>query len=71
MGKIINRAKMRGKPLDKDCRKAHVTRYEYGENDNRCYCLGLYDPMYDEPCEQCIECFAFVNNEVPPKEVSE
>ena len=27
---MINRAKLRGKPLDSDCKQAHRTTHEYG-----------------------------------------
>lgn len=66
--KKISRAKLRGKPLDEDCKKANRTTHEYGLNDNRIYCYGLEDPMYDEPLEKCKNCKAFVNNIEPLKE---
>ena len=46
--KIINRAQLRGKPLDKMCRKARTAPNQYA-HDNRIFCYGLIDLMYDEP----------------------
>lgn len=31
---MINRAKLRGKPLDGDCKRANRTTHEYGEKDD-------------------------------------
>lgn len=59
MGKI-NRAKLRGKPLDNDCYKARTTIHEYGKYDNRCFCLGLADRKTDEPIKKCIQCKAYI-----------
>ena len=47
--KTISRAVMRGKPLDKDCKRAYISKHEYGPNDNRCFCNGLYAEWSD--CE--------------------
>jgi hypothetical protein len=58
--KKINRAILRGKPLDSDCYKAKTTIHEYGKNDNRCFCLGLADRKTDEPIKKCVQCKAFV-----------
>lgn len=66
--KTINRAQLRGKPLDPICRKAHVSKGEYGPDDNRCFCYGLYDAMDEEPLEMCRECKAYIDNSEPPKE---
>lgn len=66
--KTIRRNKMRGKPLDRDCYKAYTTTNEFGPEDHRIYCYGLYDPMNDEPIEKCRQCNAFVRNVKPPKE---
>ena len=33
-----DRSVQRGKPLDKDCYKAHISKHEYGKDDNRCFC---------------------------------
>ena len=54
---MINRAQLRGKPLDKDCYRARRTTNEYGPEDDRVYCFGLYgyygeDDLLDK-CEVC------------------
>ena len=67
--KTISRAVMRGKPLDKDCKRAYISKHEYGPNDNRCFCCGLYAEWSDcEINEKCIDCKSFVENAEPPKE---
>ena len=67
--KTISRAEMRGKPLDKDCKRAYIAKHEYGPNDNRCFCNGLYAEWSDcEINEKCIDCKAFVENAEPLKE---
>ena len=67
--KTISRAVMRGKPLDKDCKRAYISKHEYGPNDNRCFCNGLYAEWSDwEINEKCIDCKAYVGNAEPPKE---
>lgn len=66
--KKISRAKLRGKPLDEDCKSANRTTHEDGLEDNRIFCYGLEDPMYDEPYEKCKNCKAFVNNATLLKE---
>ena len=62
---MINRAKLRGKKLDKDCKTAHTTSHEYGLEDDRVFCYGLEDPSTDEPFEKCKMCNAFIGNETP------
>lgn len=37
--KKVNRAKLRGKPLDSDCKTAHTSTGEYGNDDRRVFCL--------------------------------
>lgn len=64
---MINRAKLRGKPLDYDCRKAHTTTHEYGQEDERVFCYGLIDMKTDEHIEKCKSCKAFVENAEPIK----
>lgn len=65
--KRINRAKLRGEPLDEDCKKlAFTTTGEYGQDDKRCFCYGLVDLMRDEPLKKCCECKAFIDNATPP-----
>lgn len=56
--KRINRAKLRGKPLDNDCMRAYTcTEGPFVR------CWGLIDLMYDEACDKCKECGAFVDND--------
>lgn len=66
--KRITRKQMRGKPLNPLCRKAHTTTNEYGLDDKRVFCCGIWEPMTDEPVEMCRVCKAFVQNGEPPKE---
>ena len=69
LNKTINRAKLRGKPLDSDCKKAYITRHEYGLDDPRRFCFGLCDPAkcYDT-LPKCVECKAYVGNAEPWKD---
>lgn len=62
-----DRAKLRGKPLDEDCKTAKTTTNEYGISDDRVFCYGLFDPKYDAPNEKCYGCKAFVENATPLK----
>ena len=62
---MINRVKLRGKPLDADCKAAKTTTHECGPNDDRVFCYGLYDKRYDAPYEKCYDCKAFVENATP------
>lgn len=61
----IDRAKLRGKPLDKDCRLARTSSHEYGLQDNRIFCYGLIRPWSDEYLDKCRTCGAFVDNAKP------
>lgn len=67
----INRAKLRGKPLDDDCKLARQSSHEYGDEDNRVFCYGIMDCMTDEYLTKCKECGAFVHNATPLKECEE
>ena len=62
---VISRAKIRGEKLDDDCKKANITKHEYGKSDNRCFCYGYMDCMTRLPLEKCIKCKAFVDNAKP------
>lgn len=64
---MVNRAKLRGKPLDEDCKTARTTLHEYGPADNRVFCRGLFDRRTDTPIEKCYGCKAFVENATPLK----
>lgn len=61
----ITRADLRGKPLDKDCKKAYRATHEYGAEDNRVYCYGLIDKRYDELLGKCEECDAHISKVTP------
>lgn len=66
---MINRATLRGKPLDIDCLLARQSSHEYGLNDKRIFCYGLIDCMCDEYLEKCRKCGAFVDNAEPLAEL--
>ena len=66
--KRITRKQLRGKALDPLCKKAHTTTNEYGPEDKRVFCYGLWEAMTDEPFEMCLACKAFVRNEEPLKD---
>lgn len=63
--KRIDRATLRGKPLDDGCKKAVTTTGEYGKEDKRVYCYGLIRGIYDDVCKECRECKAYVYNATP------
>lgn len=65
---MVNRAQLRGKPLDKDCKRANTITNEYGTQDDRVFCYGLYEEPTDWLIKKkCLECKAFVNNAEPLK----
>ena len=65
---MINKAKLRGKPLDGDCKRASRTTHEYESEDDRVYCYGLYEDMSDWMIlRKCRECSTFVDNAKPLK----
>ena len=52
--KRVTRKQMRGKLLDEDCKTiAKPDSGQYGSNDKRCYCTGLWNPMYEAFEEKC------------------
>lgn len=63
--KKVNRARLRGKPLDSDCKTAKTSTGEYGNDDRRVFCYGIIDSMNDEYLEKCKVCGAFVYNAKP------
>lgn len=65
--KIINRAKLRGKPLDDICKKAKPASQEYA-NDNRVFCMGYIDARTEEAVDECLKCRAYIWNATPPRE---
>lgn len=64
--KRINRAQLRGEPLDEDCKKANIVKHEYGPKDNRIFCYGVCDGYDDfEVAEKCCKCKAYAYNAEP------
>ena len=61
------RAQMRGRRLDPMCKRAKVSRHEFGESDDRCFCYGLVDKTTDEYLPECRKCGAFVFNAEYPR----
>lgn len=62
----ISRAKLRGKALDRDCKRANRTSHEFGEKDDRVFCWGLFKSASDfEIQDKCKECKAYVDNATP------
>lgn len=64
---MITRAKLRGRKLDKDCRRAHTTTHEYDKNDNRIFCYGLCRAGGEIVLPECIVCKAYAYNAEPPE----
>ena len=63
---MISRAKLRGKPLDSDCKQAHRTTHECGMKDDRVYCYGLLEDMSEwQIKEKCRKCDAYIDNITP------
>lgn len=71
MSKRVDRAQLRGKPLDTDCLLAHRSHHEYGLQDKRIFCYGIIRPWSDEYLEKCKICGAFVDNAEPLKKEQE
>lgn len=61
----IDRAKLRGKPLDDDCKRAKISKHEYGIKDNRCFCYGLFASHSNEINDKCLKCGAYCGNAKP------
>lgn len=61
----MNRAKLRGEPLEEFCKKAYTTTNEYGLDDKRIFCYGWLDSTSDEYLDECKICGALVNNAEP------
>lgn len=68
---MISRAKLRGKKLDEDCKRAYTSTNEYGQDDDRVFCYGLVDYSTDELIEKCKNCKALAYNAAPPEEKNE
>lgn len=70
--KRVTRATLRGKPLDEDCKKiARSDSGQYGPDDKRCFCTGIWSPMYDWFLPKCEDCKAFNGNAFPLNEGEE
>jgi hypothetical protein len=63
------RAQLRGAMLLPDCYRARITKHEFGPDDERCFCHGLFRDGYN--IEECYACGAFVNNAKPLDEGKE
>lgn len=67
--KRISRAMLRGKALEPYCKKANTTSMEYGSEDKRVYCYGLYQNNIsgtsDEIADCCKQCKAYIDNITP------
>jgi hypothetical protein len=63
------RAQLRGKPLGPDCHRARISKHEFGPDDERCYCLGLFSGDCETIDDECYKCGAFVYNATLPKEL--
>lgn len=59
---MINRAQLRGRPLDDNCKWACRAPQQYGLNDDRVFCYGLQNYTNDEYLDKCKTCGAFVYN---------
>ena len=59
--KTINRAKIKGKPLDNDCKNARVCTEE-DKDTKYCFCYGIVDLHYDDYLDKCKNCKAFERN---------
>lgn len=60
--KLINRADLRGKPLDNDCKTAHICSIELDTGIKICHCYGIIDCYTDDYLEKCKTCKAFEGN---------
>ena len=65
--KRVSRARLRGERLEPMCKKAHTTTNEYGLNDKRVFCCGIWEPATGGPTQTCQMCAAFVWNATPPE----
>lgn len=64
-----NRAKLRGKPLDPECKGAKTTTHEYGPKDGRIFCYGLTAHIDGgarrDTRRECKKCNAYIMNARP------
>lgn len=65
--KTVTRAQLRGKPLERICYSAHTTRHEFGPQDNRVFCYGVYvlGPEDGQLHGNCYNCKALVDHAEP------
>ena len=67
--KRVTRAELRGQPLDEDCRKyGRPDSGQFGNEDKRCFCTGVWDRMHEDFLPKCIKCKAWAMNAEPPGE---
>lgn len=60
---MIDRAELRGKPLDWDCHYAKTLIHAHGSTDNRELCYGLLVNAKDWIINpKCLECKAYLKN---------
>lgn len=65
----IARDKLRGKPLDPDCKKyGRPLSGQFGPLDKRCFCTGIWNLQFDDFEQKCVLCPAFCDNARPPEE---
>lgn len=70
--KRVTRAQLRGKPLDPDCIKiAKSDSGQFGPDDKRCYCTGIWSPMHEDYLGKCVYCPALNVNATPIDEGAE
>ncbi len=65
--KHINRDKLRGKPLEKECYRANTINEIIDDNSYGTYCYGLLKEFadgieIDDVREECLNCKAYVRN---------
>ncbi len=66
--KRVTRAELRGKPLDRDCmRYAKSDSGQYGNEDKRCFCTGIWNKMFESVEQKCVVCNAWSSNATPIK----
>ncbi len=63
--KRLDRADLRGCPLDKDCYEAYRCSHIYGSEDNRVFCCGRYKDKHFNIDDKCLSCKAYVYNSEP------
>lgn len=70
--KRVTRSQLRGKPLDEDCKKyGRSESGQFGPDDFRCFCSGIWNRMYEDYERKCVTCPAWVSNSTPLDEGEE